>query len=68
MNSNNGKNKQNTIFDLYLETMSVYNSKRQNKGSYSDSEGIIFNTNDYYLIQVSWNFKDITNVEGNAPV
>ncbi|XP_018568092.1 DNA helicase MCM8-like [Anoplophora glabripennis] len=51
VNSNNCKNKQNTIFNLYLETVSVYNSKRQNKGSYSDSEGIIFNTNDYYLIQ-----------------
>lgn len=53
VNSNNCKNKQNTIFNLYLDTVSVYNNKKQNKGSNSDSEGIIFNTNDYYLIQVS---------------
>ncbi|KAJ8924425.1 hypothetical protein NQ315_007221 [Exocentrus adspersus] len=50
-NSNSSKNKQNTIFNLYLEAVSVYNNKRQNTGSYSDSEGVIFNTNDYYLIQ-----------------
>ncbi|CAG9821174.1 unnamed protein product [Phaedon cochleariae] len=47
---NNGKNKQNTVFNLYLEAISVWNNKKQRK-SESASEGITFNTNDYYLIK-----------------
>ncbi|KAJ8934470.1 hypothetical protein NQ314_013345 [Rhamnusium bicolor] len=52
IDSNNGKNKQNTIFNLYLEAVSIHNNKKQSNGSYTASEeGITFNTNDYYLIQ-----------------
>ncbi|XP_074039744.1 DNA helicase MCM8 isoform X3 [Leptinotarsa decemlineata] len=47
--SNHGKNKQNTVFSLYLEAISVYNNKRHNKSE--STEGITFNTNDYYLIK-----------------
>lgn len=50
--SNNGKNKQNTVFNLYLEAVSVWNNKKQNNGSVA-SDGITFNTNDYFLIKVS---------------
>lgn len=50
--SNNGKNKQNTVFNLYLEAVSVWNSKRQNNNGFSD--GITFNTSDYYLIKVEF--------------
>lgn len=49
--TNNAKNKQNTIFTLYLQTISICNSKKQNVNS-SPSEGVTFNTNDYYLIKV----------------
>ncbi|KAG5881754.1 hypothetical protein JTB14_029082 [Gonioctena quinquepunctata] len=48
--SNHGKNKQNSVFTLYLEAISVYNNKRQSK-SENSSEGITFNTHDYYLIK-----------------
>lgn len=50
--SNTGKNKQNTLFDLYLEVVSIWNTKKQND---SASHGMCFNTDDYYLIRVSLN-------------
>lgn len=71
--SNNGKNKQNTVFNLYLEAVSVWNNKKQNNGSVA-SDGITFNTNDYFLIKVSptkyiypWiNFKTIFIIIENS--
>ncbi|XP_056635886.1 DNA helicase MCM8-like isoform X1 [Diorhabda sublineata] len=49
VNSNNGKNKQNSIFNLYLKAISVFNNKKQCKGEYNI--GISFNQNDYFDIQ-----------------
>ncbi|KAJ8937576.1 hypothetical protein NQ318_023107 [Aromia moschata] len=53
VHSNYGKNKQHTIFNLYMEAVSINNYKQQNKGSHTISEGITFNMNDYYLIQLA---------------
>lgn len=62
--SNNGKNKQNTLFSLYLDSVSVWNSKKQNPSNLSMSNGITFNTNDYYLIKVR--FSEVNyNVKSN---
>lgn len=53
LNSNNNKNKQNAIFNLYLETVSIFNNKNQNKGDSLSKDGITFNQNDYFDIHVS---------------
>ncbi|CAH1099457.1 unnamed protein product [Psylliodes chrysocephalus] len=50
LNSNNNKNKQNAIFNLYLETVSIFNNKNQNKGDSLSKDGITFNQNDYFDI------------------
>ncbi|XP_072387605.1 DNA helicase MCM8-like [Diabrotica undecimpunctata] len=49
VNSNFGKNKQNTIFNLYLDAVSIFNNKKQCKGESND--GISFNQNDYFEVK-----------------
>ncbi|CAH1977529.1 unnamed protein product [Acanthoscelides obtectus] len=49
-NSNNGCNKQHTIFNLYLEAISICNDKKQSRRDVS-SEGMTFNVSDCHLIQ-----------------
>ncbi|XP_049817342.1 DNA helicase MCM8-like isoform X2 [Aethina tumida] len=47
----NGKSKQQSLFQLYLHAISVVNNKNQSQGSYGASERITFNIKDYYAIQ-----------------
>ncbi|XP_030745099.1 DNA helicase MCM8-like isoform X2 [Sitophilus oryzae] len=49
-NSNKCKNKQNSVFNLYLEVVSVYNNKTESEGS--NSHDIMnFTSEDYYAIK-----------------
>ncbi|EFA06449.1 DNA helicase MCM8 [Tribolium castaneum] len=45
------KNKEKSVFLLYLDVVSVVNNKNQNEGTYGASERITFNITDYYAIQ-----------------
>nr|CAI5856089.1 unnamed protein product [Callosobruchus analis] len=49
-NSNNGCNKQHTIFNIYLEAVSICNDKKQARRDVS-SDGMTFNVSDCHLIQ-----------------
>lgn len=56
-NSNKSKNKQNSVFDLYLHAVSVYN----NKNGSSTSERITFTPEDYLAIKVRLNYELFTS-------
>lgn len=57
--NNHGKNKQNTVFNLYLDAVSIFSNSKENTVGDIPSKGITFSNNDYNLINVS-----IRNIQG----